>query len=392
MQTLFKKIDGQIADECTRLQIPGLIVCVRNDDGILLHEPYGVHNIETGQKLSKDAFFPIASQSKSFTALAVLKLVEKKRLKLDDLLIDHLPHLNHRALAKVTVRDVLKHEARLGRGPETEAHYFAKAPHYPTAAGLRKPNLPDLVNPKIPAGQFSYSNFGYALLGLIIADKSGMAYEDYIVEHILKPNHWNDQIIPKRSSKHVEHKSDIPVGYWAGSDGGLHPAKHMYLEGFAAAAGYGGRIQAVSEYFHKLLTGQLLSQDGMKEMLNFKDHEPGSGYGLGLRRHYTQDGDPIIGHTGGLPGYDSATFYNPRLGFTVSLMRTQLNEPIEASEKYLLLELIGLIYDGISKHVALINDQRATQGSAPASPTTPLELQPPTGAGRNDSANRLNPG
>ncbi|MCA9342246.1 beta-lactamase family protein, partial [Candidatus Saccharibacteria bacterium] len=97
-----------------REEIPGFIVAVSHKGKLIMNEAYGYANIEQKQKLKPTNVFRIASQSKTFTATALMQLQEKESLKIDDLAIDYLPWLkDHRdkRWQKVTIRQLMSHGA-----------------------------------------------------------------------------------------------------------------------------------------------------------------------------------------------------------------------------------------------------------------------------------------
>lgn len=75
--------------------VAGLSVCVRGNKGMIFNKAYGVHDKISGAPLQKDAIFPVASQTKTFTAVALLKLVLDSKISLEDKLVSYLPQFSH---------------------------------------------------------------------------------------------------------------------------------------------------------------------------------------------------------------------------------------------------------------------------------------------------------
>ena len=97
-------------------EVAGLSVCVRDNKGVIFNKAYGVHEKISGAPLKKDAIFPVASQTKTFTAVALLKLVLDSKIGLDDKLVSYLPQFSHPLLDQVTLRDALSHQTRFVPG------------------------------------------------------------------------------------------------------------------------------------------------------------------------------------------------------------------------------------------------------------------------------------
>lgn len=135
-----------------------------------------------------DHLFAIASNSKMFTATAIMQLCEAGLLKLDDPVVQHLPWLKEhsdRRWRKVTIEHLLTHGAGITRDG-TRADYWN--------GGVRPPDKQQLVEDILrerlyypPGKTFKYSNYGYGLLGLVVEAASGTEYKNYIKANIIRP-------------------------------------------------------------------------------------------------------------------------------------------------------------------------------------------------------------
>jgi CubicO group peptidase (beta-lactamase class C family) len=163
-------------------KIPGAAIAIVREGEVEYVGGFGTAN-DQGTAVTGDTAFLIASLSKSFTAAAVLQLVEEGKLNLDDPARKHLPWF---AVAggeggAITVADLLYHTSGFS---EVEGLEATLQPDSPTALedGVR-----DLAYSKLkfePGTDWEYSNLNYATLGAMVEELSGQPFEAYIEEHI----------------------------------------------------------------------------------------------------------------------------------------------------------------------------------------------------------------
>lgn len=145
---------------------------------ILISNGYGVANFESKQAINKDTIFKIASIAKQFTAISILKLQEEGLLRVEDTLSKYVPECT--GLADVTIHELLTHSSGLDEDALIDWNVNED----------RRPLHALSLNTVMPAGArgvYRYSNFGYALLGLIVERLSGQSYEAYIEKELFKP-------------------------------------------------------------------------------------------------------------------------------------------------------------------------------------------------------------
>lgn len=151
----WQNLDQYLEQSVQSLHIPGMAVLMVDRDKVLFANTYGNCN-------SVDTPFIIGSLSKSFTAVSVLQLVEQKKIRLEDKVSVYLP--DTKIGDKITIRQLLNQTSGLG-------------------------TYQSLSNMKITGsyGKHQYANVNYGLLGRIIEAASGVSYEEYVTEHILRP-------------------------------------------------------------------------------------------------------------------------------------------------------------------------------------------------------------
>ncbi|HEV2667486.1 MAG TPA: serine hydrolase domain-containing protein, partial [Blastocatellia bacterium] len=175
--------DEYIQVEMKKRCIPGLALVVIKNDEIVKIKGYGIANLEHDAPVTPDTVFELASVTKQFTATAIMLLVEKGKVKLDDLIVQYLPG-SPSNWNGITVRHLLTHTG----GMAALANGFASLPDktsYTTAESF-KSATEDPISFK-PGERHQYSDVGYFLLGMIIEKASGQRYKDFLAEQFFKP-------------------------------------------------------------------------------------------------------------------------------------------------------------------------------------------------------------
>lgn len=203
-------IDKSVDSFLKRWRIEGASVAVTKDEHLVYAKGFGTANKETSEEVKPGHLFRIASVSKLITAVAVMKLYEDGKLGLDDrvfgengILNDSI-YLNYRdkRLEEITVRHLLNHTAgwsRYSGDPMFSSLYIARKMNIKPPAKIAEVlqyALSKRLNYK-PGTRYSYSNLGYGILGEIVARKSEMTYQDYVVMNLLKPIGIHDMHLGK---------------------------------------------------------------------------------------------------------------------------------------------------------------------------------------------------
>lgn len=161
-------------------------VLVARDGRTVFQGAEGVANRDFGVPVTPETRFNLASMNKMFTAVAVLQLAEAGKLSLDDPLAKHLPGFpTPGAAAKIRIEHLLTHTSGLGdfftpKFEEMRPTRLRTLDDYIAAAGADSLAFE-------PGTRWRYSNLGYVVLGKVIERASGMAYEDYVREHVWRP-------------------------------------------------------------------------------------------------------------------------------------------------------------------------------------------------------------
>ncbi|MGE0180256.1 MAG: serine hydrolase domain-containing protein [Sphingomonas sp.] len=167
--------------------VPGLVFGVVAEGRLAYVRTMGSRTQNPADEVTTDTLFRIASMSKAFTALAILKLRDEGRLRLDALAEDYVPEMRSWRYPtsdspRIRVRDLLSHVS----GFVTDDPWGDRQ-QVLADADFTRMLAAGVPFTRAPQTAFEYSNLGYALLGRIISNVSGRPYQDYIREEIMRP-------------------------------------------------------------------------------------------------------------------------------------------------------------------------------------------------------------
>ncbi len=327
-------------------QVPGAQVAVRLGGELVLSEAYGDADQATGEALTTDHLFRVASHSKTFTAVAVMQLVEAGRLRLDDTVADLLDDYVHTPLAGATVRELLSHTAGAIRDG-VDADFWQLDRPFPDADTLRTVVAEHGATYQ-PQEHFKYSNIGYGVLGAIIERLTGTDYVSHITSAVLEPlglertspelaeaqEEGSPRLVTGHSRPHGRSRARVTVG-------------NPTTGALASATGFVSTAEELSRFFSSLAVGQdgLLTDRSLRLMQRAESTVPRGGdtetYGLGIIGAKIGD-RKTIGHSGGFPGQITRTLVDPKGGLTVCVLTNAVDGPAE-SLAIGLVELIDLL-------------------------------------------------
>lgn len=329
----FPEIERQFTAWFERYRRPGAVMGIIVDGELVWVKGAGVQNTQTRARVTPDSVFRIASMTKSFTAMAVLKLRDEGKLSLDDPVSRYVPSLAQlpyptKDSPAITIRHLLTHsegfpednpwgDRQLAQTDETMREWMR--------AGIPFSNAPGVA--------FEYSNYGFAILGQVVARASGRPYARYVRDEILRPlgmsastfevseiprervaagyrleeNVWKDEAL-------LAHGSFGPMGGLWTSARDLARYVAFLMSAFPARddAERGPISRASAREMQ-----QAWRAEGMSVFRNSVDAPLQlSSYSYGYGLSVTQDcrHDYIVSHGGGLPGYGSLMRWLPEYG------------------------------------------------------------------------------
>ena len=197
----FAHYDSFMADFMKQHRVPGASVAVTSDGQVVFARGYGYADIAAAEPVDRDSLFRIASISKPITAVAILQLVEREALALDDKVLDVLDWEDEIAevesfdtrYREITIRHLLQHRGGWDRDSSFDAMF--QSIRFADQVGVAPPAKSSVVIEAMlshsldfdPGERYAYSNFGYCLLGRVIEQLTKQTYESYVKEHVLAP-------------------------------------------------------------------------------------------------------------------------------------------------------------------------------------------------------------
>ncbi|MGZ0170610.1 MAG: serine hydrolase [Planctomycetales bacterium] len=198
----FASYDRLMHDFMKEHRVPGAAVAVTHQGRVVFARGYGYSDIAAGEVAQPTSLFRIASISKPITAVAILQLIEQKKLKLDDKVFEALNSEDDikaagdkfdPRLREITIRHLLEHRGGWDRGQSFDAMF--QSVRFAKQVGVKAPAdqaaiIKAMFSQKLdfdPGERYAYSNFGYCLLGRVIEKISGQDYPDYVKKKVLAP-------------------------------------------------------------------------------------------------------------------------------------------------------------------------------------------------------------
>ncbi|MGW4071001.1 serine hydrolase domain-containing protein [Nocardia grenadensis] len=289
----------------------------------------GLSDIAAGTPIPTDRpqHVRVGSVTKAFTAAIVLQLVAEHRIDLDRSIDTYLPGLlvgpgvDGRAL---TVRQILGHRSGLPELPETpEMNEYAAAkegrtvtPAQEIAAALRHPAQ------FAPGARFEYTNTNYIVVGMLIEAVTGHRYTDELRDRILAPLALRDTYLPATGETGL--RDPHPTGY-ATVDGTVTDETRVEPSVPWAAGALVSTGADLNRFFLALLSGRVVPQAQLPQMLDGVDMGRGDGmsYGLGLAYTELPCGLQYVGHLGSIHGFSAISgAAAPGLAVTFSITGT----------------------------------------------------------------------
>ncbi len=337
LRSVLPEIDKIFTDAAAERHFPGLVWAIMLDGRVVHTGALGYANLEKKIPASAvDTRFRIASMTKSFTALAILKLRDAGKLSLHDTVARHIPDFRHVTpltadAPPVTIRHLLCMAAGFPEDNpwgDRQLAVSVEQLHAFLRGGLSLSTTAGTT--------FEYSNLGYALLGQIVTNLAGEPYQRYITREILEPlemrdTRWEFSEVPA---------DKLALGYrWATDHWELEPLLHDGTYG--AMGGLLTTIPDLARYVALHLSAwptrndpdtALVRRTSLREMhqpaivsslstsaktLSGEPNPQAVGYAFGLRWSLDSKRVVSVGHSGGLPGFGSNYQFFPDHGFAV---------------------------------------------------------------------------
>ena len=353
LESALPEVDRLFRDYAASRRIPGMLWGVVIDGRLAHVGSAGVRDRASNAPVTADTAFRIASMTKSFTVLAILKLRDEGRLSLEDPVSKWIPEfarmeLPTRDAAPIKVRQLLSHSAGFPEDNPWGDQQLAASDADMT--GWLRRGIPFSTPPDT---RYEYSNYAFGLLGRIVTVASGVPYEKYVRGEILAKLHMDASTF-EFSQVPVDKRA---VGYRIQPDGSYLEEPPLPQGAFGAAGGLLTTATDLGRYIAFHLSAWPPRDDpesgpvrrsSVREMTHMwnpsnltagrvggKLQAAEAGYGYGLRVTTDCRFERIVGHGGGLPGFGSYMMWLPDYGVGMFAMATLTysgpSEPMSAA-------------------------------------------------------------
>lgn len=358
------QLNSELLDLYNASELPGFAVAIVNADGIRYINSFGYENPSSKKEFTVDQRFNIASISKTFIGVSLMKLIDNKEIEITTPINDILPfNVKNTAYPDIdiTVEHLAHHTSGLNDDDiESKSWYLQKEQmltkklmskgSYKDFNSWKENNaselgffLEDIFNKngknyskrrfgKMKPGEaYNYSNIGAALAAYIVELKSGVKYEDYVKKLLFEEFNIKDEIWKQNVSllptTYFQNKTKIPQYKPI-----LYPTGGMMLS-----------CKELSQYLIEIIKGydgksKMLEKESFKTMLSLKEGGPGK-YAI-----FWEIGDDTIGHNGGNYGVTCLMNFNPATGIGKVFMTN-----ISSYESNKLLNQMIAIWDNLTK-------------------------------------------
>ncbi len=309
-------LDTWIESQLEYRGVPGLVIGIVHDQEPVWVKAYGMASLEPAVPMREDHIFRIASHSKLFTAIAVMRARDAGRLRLDDPVADHLPwfdiHNRHPEARAVTVRHLLTHTAGL---PRESVHPAWTEFEFPGAEALRE-TVSDQETTYATETKWKYSNLGFTLAGMVAEAATDMSFADLVTQGILAPLGMDSTSV---GPVPPDHRDRLAAGYGRRMpDGSRERFPFVDARSFDPATGMSSTVPDMLRFLSWQMrvrdrrSEETLATNTLLEMqrVHWLQTSWSSGWGLGFSVRRTSDRD-LVGHGGSYPGYRTQTQLSP---------------------------------------------------------------------------------
>ncbi|SNS99480.1 CubicO group peptidase, beta-lactamase class C family [Anaerovirgula multivorans] len=194
MNKLEKTIDDYVKRAMFYQDIPGISIIITNENETIYSQGFGFINIAGKDPITERTIFHMASITKLFVATAMMQLVEKGKININERLIYYIPGfvLKDKRHKDITILHLLSHTSGI---PDCADYGWEEAEYDQKALNRYVHNLEDLRLLFQPGNKFQYSNIAYEILGYLIEVISEKEFEAYVDEHILRPLDMKDSTL-----------------------------------------------------------------------------------------------------------------------------------------------------------------------------------------------------
>ncbi len=292
-------------------------------NGIVLYKnSFGYANIKEKDSLNADSKFQLASLSKTFTAVAILKLVEAGKISLEDSIQKFIPEFPY---SGVLIKTLLSHRSGLPNYAYVLTDSVRKVNRFPNNDDIARWYC--IVKPKpynSPNRYFSYSNTNFSFLATIIEKVSGLSFEAFLKQNIFGPLGMRHTFLV--TTKNDSLNQNRTYGYQFN--------RKLDKDNFDDVIGDKGVYSTTEDllkWYQGLTNNCLLRPETLKEAFTPRNFERRGikNYGYGFRMHLDEANQPkYIYHTGWWKGYNTLMWFSPKDNFVIIILSNKYNRSI----------------------------------------------------------------
>ncbi|WOB43792.1 beta-lactamase family protein [Thermoleptolyngbya oregonensis NK1-22] len=318
-QNLEARVRATVERELQEAETPGAAIALLRNGETLLEAGVGYADLQQQIPLPSDARFYIYSITKPLLATVAMNLVQAGRLDLDTSLAPQFAQIPYTVESPVALRQLLSHTGGIPGYGDGSA-YVQDLQAHPQQAWTTETFLrvaQDQGQLFLPGKGWAYSNIGYLLLRLILAQETGLSMPEYLHEWIFHPLGLRHTFVPET----LEQAHGLTPGYsqfLTGDETGdaLQNVAPLYHPGWVSHGVVISTAAELGKIMDALFAGRLLEPERVCEMLepiqvfDFEHPQIGKiGYGLGLCLGLESPYGTVAGHNGAGPGYVTGAFY-----------------------------------------------------------------------------------
>ncbi len=311
-------------------------VLVARDDEVIHSAGYGMADLAFDVPNVPQTKFRLGSLTKQFTAAAILQLQDEGQLDVNEPLSTYLP--DYPGGDQITVENLLSHTS--GIPNYTNFSDYEQTMHLPTTLDELIARFAEMPLEFEPGSQFSYSNSNYVLLSAIIEELSGQSYAEYVEQELFAPLVLENTAY-ERTAAVIENMAE---GYMMGEEELLH-ARYIDLTVPSGAGALYSTTLDLYEWWQLLRDGTVLSEEARAQFFRPVIESPtGGGYAYGWQTN-TLFARPVIGHSGGINGFQSYMQFFPEEGAVVVVLTNVEGAPAGSIANDLSAILFGEEYE-----------------------------------------------
>jgi CubicO group peptidase (beta-lactamase class C family) len=305
----------------------GTVLIAQGNEAIL-EKGYGFRDVEKKKANNPNSIFQIYSITKTFTSTLIFKLIEEKKIKLEDKLSKFYPNFPNGD--KITIEHLLTHTSGINdnanqpNAPETEAYrvelFGKKPPHFAPGEG------------------WSYCNGGYQLLGYIIAKVTKMPYENAIKAYIFKPLAMSNSGFDFKGLRSAEKTTAYQI-----FTNEIKKTAVLYdSTGPYAAGSIYSTVADLYKYYQGLKKHEIISQESLEKAFSPKTN-PNYGYGWQLNTGFFKS--KIVSHSGGAAGFRSNFTWIPSEEICIILLNNHENANLD----YISQKIMDILHNKLAE-------------------------------------------